>query len=107
MPCTLHQINYRTLPTTDPETHVAASAALNDWLSRQPGFAYRTVVRQRDDSWSDLIFYTSAEAAQAANAAFAARPEAAALMAGIDKTSISTAFLPLQTVAVPAIPEMA
>jgi len=45
---------------------LAANAAVNDWLRRQPGFLSRQLVRKDDGGWIDLVIWTNEAAAKSA-----------------------------------------
>ncbi len=99
---TLEKISFKTKTDITEAAYIAAFEKLNGWLLEQPGFSYRTTVREEDGTWHDLIYWASLENAQAASAGFPTAPGAEAIMAMIDQTTVQMAHLPLLISASPA-----
>ncbi|MHA3914837.1 hypothetical protein [Halovulum sp. GXIMD14793] len=104
---TLEKVSFKTRSNVVEADYVAASDKLNDWLMQQPGFSYRTVVREEDGTWHDLVYWADLANAQAASAAFKSVPAAGAVMEMIDQDTIQMAHLPLLTFAKPAAAQAA
>ena len=83
----IERVCFRTLPSIDEAQFVAAAAEITDWARRQPGFAYRTLVRDGDE-WIDLVFWRDIDAAKAASAAFMAANAECAFMTMIDPATV-------------------
>ncbi|MGB3316182.1 MAG: hypothetical protein WBB85_17405 [Albidovulum sp.] len=88
----LERVRFRTLPGTDEAQFIAAAAAISDWAKTQPGFAYRTLVRDGEE-WIDLAFWSDLDAAKAASAGFMEANGSSAFMAMIDPESVRMEYL--------------
>ncbi len=61
---------------------------LNAFIRQQPGFHYRSLVKDTDGKYLDIVFWESEEVAKAAAFNFLAQPWAKKMMSIIDETSI-------------------
>ena len=94
---TLERVVFKAAAGIDDAAMIAGAEQTNDWLKEQPGFLYRTLVKDADGTWSDLVFWASPEAAQAADAKFGPDPKNAAYCACIDMASTKMTHLPQLT----------
>lgn len=89
----LERVRFKTLPDTDEAAFLKAVASTSDWAKQQPGFMYRTLVKD-GDHWEDLVYWDSEANAKAASEAFMAAPENAALGAMIAPDTVVMSHLP-------------
>jgi len=73
--CLLEWTPFRLKPTVDQQSLLAASETLQrEFLSAQPGFVRRLLLRAGDGSYVDLIWWNSMEAAEGAMTKAASSP---------------------------------
>ena len=85
---TMERVIFKPLPGTSDDDLLAAAEKTSDWLKAQPGFGYRTMIKEEDGRWADLVLWMDAENSQSANAAFGAAPENAEYLALIQMDSV-------------------
>lgn len=61
---------------------------INTFVKQQPGFHYRSLVKDTDGKYLDIVFWESEELAKAAAFKLMAQPWARTMMSIIDETSI-------------------
>lgn len=71
-----------------PAAFAAACEPINVWVRTRPGFQSRTLSRNEDGTWFDVVFWDSAETAHAASAKLMTDFGQSEFMAMIDPTSI-------------------
>ncbi|WP_052245224.1 hypothetical protein [Halocynthiibacter namhaensis] len=89
----LERVRFKTLPNTDEAAFLEAAQASFAWVKTQPGFMYRTLVKD-GDHWEDLVYWDGQASAQAGGAAFMASAENAAYGAMISPGTVVMAHLP-------------
>lgn len=67
---------------------IAAAAAMEIWLTQQPGFRWRRLAQLNDGQFIDCIEWQDMESAQAAASKIMAAPEAGSFIAQIDGPSV-------------------
>ncbi len=104
MSCTLEHVRFQTRDGVNEAAFLKASETVMDWLRRQPGFQYRTLVKGEGAEWLDLCYWESPETAKKAGDAFWGAAEAQAFMSMIDDSTVEMRHLPqLQAAAGPAL----
>ncbi len=71
-----------------PEAFAAACEPVNVWVRTQPGFQSRTVSRNQEGTWFDVIFWDSAESANTAAAKIMVELGKSEFMTMIESSSI-------------------
>jgi hypothetical protein len=71
-----------------PEAFAVASEPINEWVRTQPGFQSRTLSRNEEGTWFDVVIWNSAETAHAAAAKMMAELGQSDFMAMIEPSSI-------------------
>jgi hypothetical protein len=84
----IEAVTFRLTPETDEASFVAAVAQSLPFLERQPGFLRREVAVSADGEWTDLVYWSSLEAALRAARAFNAAPETQAFNACLERGSV-------------------
>lgn len=81
-------VTFRLNANCAPEAFVAACEPVNTWVRTQPGFQSRTVSRNEQGTWFDVILWDSAETANAAAGKIMTELGSSEFMAMIDSSSI-------------------
>lgn len=79
---------FRSAPGVPDEQLLAASAAVQDWLSRQPGYRSRLLARSAEGEWLDLVTWDSLGDAERAAAAVETCPGFGPLMQAMDPATV-------------------
>ena len=87
MTAMLEHFEYRLKEGTDEAAFLRASAGIDDWAARQPGFAYRSVARKPSGEWVDIIFWADEAALRAADARFGSENGQGAFVCMLDRES--------------------
>lgn len=77
------------------EAFVDAYGEIDAWVVQQPGFVSRHLVRNEDESWTDLVLWNSLEEAKTAADRFGAELGTCAAVGMIEKDSISMSHAPV------------
>ncbi len=93
MTATLEKVTFRTIPDADENMFLEEATKVSAWAASQPGFQYRTLVKE-GDGWIDLVFWNSEDAAKAAGQAFMSAQETQSFAKLIDINSVSMVHLP-------------
>jgi len=99
MPCMMEKFAFKTKDDAADDAFITAAAKSSDWFKQQDGFAYRTLVREADGTWSDLIFWTSEQAAKTAGPGFMGAPQNVDYMSMVDMPSVTHTTQPQLLVA--------
>ena len=91
---TLERVQFHLKPGVTDAAFLAEAEAVSAWAQVQPGFGYRTLVKDDDGLWSDLLFWTSLEAAKTAAKAITNIPQAKPFLSMIDGATVQMAHLP-------------
>lgn len=82
-------VSFKLLPNTPHEQLIAAAEQSQRFVSQLDGFQYRsTSFNQENEVWTDVVYWDSMEAAQAAGQQFANCEDCAPLMALIDPATV-------------------
>ncbi len=92
---TIEMVSFKLNTDASEQAFLDSNQALEAWVVKQPGFQYRALSKQEDGTWVDLVFWESLEQAQQAGAAFMAAAELKAMLAFIDKDSVSMQHMPV------------
>ncbi len=96
---TVEMISYQ-LKAEVTEAHLAAThEGVNEFLKRQPGFCYRSLSRDDQGQWFDVLYWQDMDAIDAADAAFMASQAGQALLALIDEDSVTMRRMDVVTAA--------
>lgn len=85
---TLEQVTFRIQEGISDADFLTASENIGVWVKKQPGFSYRTLVRKSDGQWSDLVYWSSEEAAKSASEKFMQAEELKEFMTMIKPESV-------------------
>ncbi|MBY4675557.1 hypothetical protein [Marinobacterium arenosum] len=81
-------VTFRTKPGVSEADFVAASQVISDWAGRQPGFHYRSLSRDGQGLWRDIVYWSSQADAQRAAEAFMRDNGQSAFMQMVDADSV-------------------
>lgn len=77
--------------------HLSAShEAVNQLISQQPGFLYRSVSKDANDLWHDIVYWQDMACAQAAGDVFMASKEGQYLCSLVDMDSCHMKQMPVE-----------
>jgi len=85
-------VSFKLTAGSDVSAFVAASDKVTDWARKQPGFLSRELAQLEDDSWLDIAYWTSTEAAKKAGETFMSELGDSAFMAMIDPASVKMTY---------------
>lgn len=89
----LERVRFKTLPGIDEAAFLKAAESTSEWAKKQPGFMYRTLVKD-GDHWEDLVYWDNEANAKAAGEAFMGASENADLGAMIAPDTVVMSHLP-------------
>ncbi len=89
MNSTIEIVSFKLKTDADENIFKEIQPQLNSWVKRQKGFYYRTLIKEDDGKFTDIVHWASEVAAKAANAKFMQQDFASAMMALIDADSIN------------------
>ncbi len=95
MSATIEMVSFKLATGSNEQAFLDTNSAVENWVAKQPGFQYRALTKQVDETWVDLVFWESLESAQQAGNAFMAAPEPKAMLAFIDKNTVNMQHLPV------------
>ncbi|MEH6347207.1 MAG: hypothetical protein V7785_19080 [Bermanella sp.] len=95
MTATIEMVSFKLNADASDQAFLDSNPALEAWVAKQPGFQYRALSKKEDGTWVDLVFWESLEQAQQAGTAFMAADEPKAMLAFIDKDSVSMQHMPV------------
>ena len=95
MSATIEMVSFKLNEGATTADILATSPAISAWVIQQAGFQYRSLAQQSDGQWLDIVYWESLEHAQQAGEAFMKATEPKAMMAFIDKTSVSVQHIPV------------
>lgn len=81
-------VTFKTNPQVSPEAFIKASETVSEWVRTQPGFQSRTLSRNEDGTWADVVLWHSAGEAHAASEKLMAEMGTSDFMVMIDAESI-------------------
>ena len=81
-------VTFRLTPETDEATFVAAVAESMPFLERQPGFVRREIGASSIEEWTDIVHWTTLEAALRAARDFNDAPETQPFNACLERGSV-------------------
>ncbi len=87
---------FRSAPGVPDTDLLAASAAVQDWLVRQPGYRSRLLARGAEGEWLDLVIWESLEDAERAAAAIGSCPGIGPFMQAMDPATVQLKHFSLQ-----------
>ena len=85
----LEIVTYRLKAGEDTAAHIAAARRTAQFLEETGAVLYRALTVDDDGLWTDVIRWTSRDAAKAAEAEAMTRPEFGAFFGAIDEASVS------------------
>lgn len=88
MQSTLELVSFTLKPDTDESQLNDLQPELNAFIKQQPGFHYRSLIKDTDGKYLDIVYWESEELAKAAAFKFLAQPWAKKMMSLIEETSI-------------------
>lgn len=69
---TIELVRFRLKPGKTAAEWLTANEKINDWMTAQPGFRFRSLSETDDGEWMDLVYWESLAAAEAAGQKFCA-----------------------------------
>lgn len=91
----LEMVRFRLAADANADAFRAAAPAVTAWAARQQGFQYRTLAEDGKGGWVDMIWWASADDAEAAGAKFSAELGDTAFARMIDGQSVQMSHLPV------------
>jgi hypothetical protein len=84
----IEMVQFKLNPGVSESDFLAADQPISAWVGKQPGFRYRSLSRQDDGTWSDIVYWDSMENAKAAGEVFMKDQGQSSFMAMIDHGSV-------------------
>ncbi|MFL0809841.1 MAG: hypothetical protein K6L76_05450 [Agarilytica sp.] len=88
MQSTLELVSFALKPNADETQLADLQPAVNTFVKQQPGFYYRSLIKDSDGQYLDIVYWESEEKAKAAAEKFMAQPWAEQMMSLVDESSI-------------------
>ena len=88
MNSTIELVSFKLKVDADEKLFKEIQPQLNSWVKRQKGFYYRTLIKEENGQFSDIVHWASEDAAKAANEKFMQQDFASAMMALVDADSV-------------------
>ena len=82
-------VSFKLINNTDETALNDLQPEMNEWIKQQTGFYYRTLVKDTDGSFLDIIHWASLEDAKKAGELIMQQPFMQQMMALIDKQSVN------------------
>ncbi len=95
MSATIEMVTFKLNSDASEKDFLATNPALESWVSKQPGFEYRSLSQKQDGQWVDIVYWQTAEDAQKAGTLFMQANETQAMMSFIDKDSVDMQHMPV------------
>ena len=95
MSATIEMVSFKLSDGVNPEIFIKANEELDSWLGQQNGFEYRALAQQEEGTWVDIVFWQTQADAQQAGEAFMGAKESQAMLACIDKSTVSMQHMPV------------
>ena len=83
----VEMVTYRVKSETNLSHLSESHVAVNQFISQQPGFLYRSVSKDVNDLWHDIVYWQDMDSAKAAGEAFMASKEGQYLCSLVDMDS--------------------
>ena len=85
---TIEMVTYKLKPNVNIEQLQASHEGVNAFCMAQPGFLYRSVSQDEDNTWHDIVYWKDMHNAKAAGEAFMQSSAGLALVALIDNETM-------------------
>ncbi|MCM2680192.1 hypothetical protein [Echinimonas agarilytica] len=89
MKSTIELVSFKLTSTANEAEFYALQPALNEWVAAQPGFHYRTLVKDNDHGFLDIVHWASLDAAKTAAEDVMSQHFMAQMMPMIDAESVN------------------
>lgn len=87
MTTSIEIVTFKLLPQSSKQQLVATNEAMEAFLNEQPGFLYRSLSCDTDETWFDIIYWKDALSAEKAASAFDASSVCQQMMPLVDVES--------------------
>ncbi len=94
MNSTIELVNFKLKSDQDESKLNDLAPLMNEFLKTQPGFYYRTLIKDTDGTFMDIVHWESEEKAKAASDKLMQQPWASELMAITDESSMNFRHIP-------------
>jgi len=89
-------VTFKLYDYVSDEQFMQSNKTMTAFLASQPGFMYRSLVKQEQtNEWSDIVYWGSQVQAEAAGKAFMASEQTKAMINLIDKNTVTMKHLPV------------
>ena len=89
MQSTIELVSFKLKSDVDESQLADVQPAVNEWIKTQPGFYYRSLTKDTDGQYLDIVYWESEERAKAAAEHMMIQPWANDFMSLIDESSIN------------------
>jgi len=89
MQSTIELVSFKLKPNVDETQLADLQPAVNEFIKQQPGFHYRSLIKDTDGQFLDIVYWESEEKAKAAGKNFMEQSWAQQMMSLIDENSIN------------------
>lgn len=86
---TLELVSFKLKPEADDSQLADLQPEVNSFIKQQPGFYYRSLAKDTDGQYLDIVYWESEEKAKAASEKFMEQAWAEKMMSLIDESSIN------------------
>lgn len=85
----IEMVTFKLNPTIDGSSFLSKGAVVCDWMKKQPGFLYRSLVQDTDNErWIDIVYWDSLPNAKRAQESFMTNTENQSWVSMIDPSSV-------------------
>lgn len=88
MQSTIELVSFKLKSDADETQLADLQPAMNEFIKQQPGFHYRSLVKDTDGQYLDIVYWDSEEKAKAAGSKFMEQTWAQQMMSLVDESSI-------------------
>lgn len=87
-------VSFKLVADADEKEFESMQIGMNEWVKQQPGFYYRTLVKDTDGSFIDIVHWASEADAKAAAEKFMQSPDTTKMLSLIDEESVNMRHMP-------------
>ena len=95
MTTAIEMVSYQIKPEASQETVQKAQQQINQFCMQQPGFVYRSLSRDKDNIWYDIVYWQDMQAAENAAQAFSQSSICQEMEDWINLASVSMTHMPV------------
>lgn len=97
MTTAIEMVSYKIAAGTADEKVEKAQQQINDFCMQQPGFIYRSVSKNDDQKWFDIVYWQNMDAAMKASEAFEQSPVCKDVMEIVAEDSVTMTHMNVNT----------